>query len=77
MTEESTFDQTLKALEERVRELERSELPLDQALSTYEEGVALARTAHKQLDAAEQRISALVRGADGIGEEPLDEPSDL
>jgi exodeoxyribonuclease VII small subunit len=69
----ATFEQSLADLEERVRALEGGEIPLDQALKLFEEGVALARTCHEQLEAAEVRVAALSRGAEGIEETPISE----
>ena len=76
MSEKKTFDETLKKLEETVRKLEKGDLPLDQALTAYEEGVALSIDAHTHLSAADDRINKLVRNASGVGEEPLPEPQD-
>ena len=68
---EETFEGALAKLEQRVRKLEGGDLPLEQALTLYEEGVELARTCHEQLEEAEQRVSALARGRSGIEERPL------
>lgn len=76
-----SFEDALGELEQRVRSLERGDVPLDTALGLFEEGVELARTCHERLDAAEQRVAALSRtsrgtgdqgiGAKGIGERPI------
>ena len=76
MSEKKTFDETLQKLEETVRKLEKGDLPLDQALSAYEEGVALSTDAHTHLVAADERIKKLIRSATGVGEESLTEPQD-
>ena len=73
---EPAFEQALTALEERVRKLESGEVGLEEALTLFEEGVALARSCHEQLEAAERRVAALTRSASGIEEEPLSEPGD-
>lgn len=70
--EDNGFEAALAALEERVRQLEASDVPLDQALSLFEEGVALARTCHEHLEAAERRVAELTRGASGIEEHALE-----
>ena len=67
------FEDALAELEKRVRALEAGEVPLEQALALYEEGVALARACHEQLEVAEQRVAALSRGQRGIDETPLPE----
>lgn len=76
MEEPRGFEDALQELERRVRRLESGEVPLDEALRLFEEGVALARSCHEQLEAAEQRVASLVRGADGVREQPLPEPED-
>ena len=68
---EEDFESALARLEERVRKLEAGDLPLETALTLYEEGVELARTCHEQLEEAEQRVAALARGSAGIEERPL------
>jgi len=65
------FEEALHALEERVRKLEGGDVPLEQSLQLFEQGVELARTCHEQLEAAEQRVASLVRGPEGIDERPL------
>ena len=76
MPDKTGFEEALSALEERVRKLESGEIGLEEALALFEEGVALARTCHEHLEAAERRVAALSRGRSGIDEEPLPEPED-
>lgn len=66
---ELSFEQALRQLEERVQKLESGDLPLDDALRLFEEGVALVRQCHERLDAADARILVLSRAADGSPEE--------
>ncbi len=54
-----SFEEALRLLEERVRDLERGEVPLERALALYEEGVLLVRACHEKLDAADKRIVEL------------------
>ena len=70
------FEDALGKLEERVRALEAGDLPLEEALALYEQGVELAQRCHGYLDRAEQRVAAVVRGRGGTEERPLDDPSD-
>jgi exodeoxyribonuclease VII small subunit len=65
------FEDALKALEDRVRKLEAGDVPLEDALTLFEQGVELARTCHEQLEAAEDRVASLVRGPKGIEERGL------
>ena len=66
-----SFEQALKELETRVVHLEKGELPLEDALRLFEEGVALVRECHEKLDAAEARIVALTSTAEGVSEAPM------
>jgi exodeoxyribonuclease VII small subunit len=67
----SSFETSLAELEQRVKRLETGDLPLEEALALFEQGVALAQRCHEQLEAAEQRVSQLVRGSRGIEDRPL------
>ena len=58
--EEASFDQVLEQLRVVVGQLERGELSLEEALASYERGVALTRRGHDLLHAAEKRIELLV-----------------
>lgn len=60
-----TFEQSLARLEEIVRDLERSDLDLDQALRLFEEGIGHLRTAGESLKAVDARVQQLVEAADG------------
>ena len=50
----------LGRLDEVVRELEQGELPLEQALARFEEGVRLVREGEQLLASVEQRIEILL-----------------
>lgn len=70
---ELAFENALAELEKRVRALEAGDVPLDDALTLYEEGVQLARSCHELLEAADQRVAQLARGQSGIEETPVQE----
>ncbi len=57
------LEQELKRLEAIVQRLERDEIPLDQALALFEEGIAIARSARGKLEAAEGRVREILREA--------------
>lgn len=69
-----SFEKALAELEEVVHALEDGQLPLEEALARYENGVGLLKRCFKKLADAEQRI-ALLAGADGEGK-PVVEPFD-
>ncbi len=57
-----SFEQALAELESIVAAMERDDLPLEQALASYERGVALLRQCQGTLSAAEQKIRKLEDG---------------
>jgi exodeoxyribonuclease VII small subunit len=61
-----SFENALGRLSEIVERLEGGELPLEESLKLFEEGVRMARTAESRLDAAEKRVEELL-GIDGDG----------
>ena len=61
-----TFEQSMVRLEEIVTLLERGDTPLEDALKLFEEGTALMRQCSALLDKAEQKVTMLTVGADGV-----------
>jgi exodeoxyribonuclease VII small subunit len=55
------FEQTLADLETLVARLESGELPLDQALAAFEQGVKLTRACQNALQAAQQKVQILTQ----------------
>ena len=55
-----SFEQSIARLGEIVELLEGGELPLEDSLRRFEEGVRIARRAQAVLDAAEQRVEQLL-----------------
>ena len=62
---EPTFEQALGQLETVVARLEGGDLPLEEALQAFEEGIRLARMCAARLEDAEQRVRLLTRAPDG------------
>jgi len=54
------FEEALKELEEIVGRLETGELPLEEALKLFEEGVKLSRYCHTKLDEAQRTVEILL-----------------
>ena len=65
MSKEMTFEQALKNLEEAVARLEKGQIPLDEALDSFEAGVQSANLCRKKLQAVEARIETLTKNNDG------------
>ncbi len=60
-----TFEEAMGRIEEIVKQLERGDKPLEEALSLFEEGTSLIKSCQKQLDDAEQKVVRLQKGPDG------------
>lgn len=54
------FEEAMKRLEEVVGQLEAGEIPLEEAITLYQEGVTLSRICGQKLDAIETKITQLV-----------------
>ena len=63
--QEPTFEQALVELEQIVQKLEKGELPLEDSLRLYEEGIRLSRLCHGKLEEAEGRIEVLLKDSRG------------
>jgi exodeoxyribonuclease VII small subunit len=59
------FEAALQRLEQIVQRLEKGELPLEESLVLYEEGIRLSRLCHAKLEEAEGRIETLMKDARG------------
>jgi exodeoxyribonuclease VII small subunit len=55
------FEQALTELEALVARLERGDLPLDEALKTFERGVELGLHCQEALKTAQQRVEILLK----------------
>ena len=55
------FEDLMTRLEKIVARLESSNLPLEDALQAYQEGVALAKDGHERLAQAERKIEELTQ----------------
>jgi exodeoxyribonuclease VII small subunit len=65
MAKQTTFEQSLKTLEDAVSRLERGQLPLDEALSCFEQGVNSAGRCRALLSDVETRVEVLLKDAGG------------
>lgn len=67
----------MKQLEQIVQELESGDLPLEQALKKFEEGMELSRFCSQKLDETERRITQLMQNSSGrIVEKPFPLPDE-
>ena len=68
------FETSLKKLEKIVSDLENGDLPLEESIKTFEEGVKLTKHCQNLLSKAELKIQKLVESKDGsVDVETFDE----
>jgi exodeoxyribonuclease VII small subunit len=70
-----TFEEALKRLETIVDSLDSGDLPLEESLRLYEEGIALSKTCADKLSQAEvvlQRLQKDVEGRFSLTDEELE-----
>ena len=56
-----SFEESLEKLEEIVKKLETGEGPLDEAITSFNEAMKLAKTCDEKLKNAEEAITKLVK----------------
>ena len=59
------FEEALQKLEAIVAKMEEGDLPLEEALKAFEEGVKLAKFCTGKLDEAERKVEKLIRDQAG------------
>ncbi len=59
------FEDALARLDTIVAELEKGDLPLDDSLKIFEEGIKLSKTCLKMLDDSERKVQIMVQEKDG------------
>ncbi|MEO8383232.1 MAG: exodeoxyribonuclease VII small subunit [Acidobacteriota bacterium] len=67
------FEKAFQQLEKIVQRLEGEELPLDDSLQLFEEGIRLSRFCHQRLAEVEKKIELILADAKG---QPVTEPFD-
>jgi exodeoxyribonuclease VII small subunit len=68
-----SFEAAMARLEEVVRALEAGDLPLEEALGLYEEGVRLTRFCQAKLEEARGRLDVLAREGGTLVVRPVTE----
>ena len=68
----ANFEQCLQRLEQIVDELEKGDIPLEKALSLFEEGIQLSGSCRKELEEAEGKIEILLKQNGKLQPEPFE-----
>ena len=63
-----TFEQSLARLEQIASALDRDDLPFEEALKLFEEGIVRLREASAALTDAEGKVKTLIEQAEGVFE---------
>ena len=74
-----SFESALQRIEEIAAQMEPGDLPLDQLVVVYEEGLRLIRFCSERLDEAEKRLQTITRNAAGQpqGLAPVPTPAEI
>ena len=70
------FEECLERLEKILAELERGEVPLEQSLKLFEEGIRLSDSCRKELEDAEGKVEILLRQNGKLQPEPFKPDAD-
>jgi exodeoxyribonuclease VII small subunit len=63
---QDTFEKDLKQLEDVVARLEQGDLPLDEAMKLFQDGMRLSKLCSQRLSTVEQEIKKLVAEGDKL-----------
>lgn len=55
------FEKSLLKLEEIVKKMEQNEMPLEQALSSFKEGIELVQKCESTINSSKQTVNGLIR----------------
>lgn len=69
------FEDSMSELEHLVERMEQGQMPLEEALKTFERGIQLSRICQKALQDAEQKVQILMDDKNDLTFKPFtDEP---
>ncbi len=60
------FEDAMNKLERIVSKLEEGDVPLEESLKLFEEGIRLSRFCNQKLDEAEKRVEVLLKNKEGV-----------
>lgn len=68
------FEENLQKLEQLTEDIKKSDISLEDALKAFEEGIKLAKSMEKELDAIEGKVQILMSSpADLLAEQPSEQ----
>lgn len=63
-----SFEESMAALNTIVENMERGDLPLEEALAQFEEGIKLVRAGQEHLQKAEQKVKILMQDSQSLAD---------
>ena len=60
LKKEKKFEEAMSELEQIVQQLERGDVPLDEAIAKFQEGMALSQYCNETLTKAEETVSKMI-----------------
>jgi exodeoxyribonuclease VII small subunit len=60
------FEDALNKLEKIVSKLEEGDIPLEESLKLFEEGIRLSRFCNQKLDEADKKVEILLKDKNGV-----------
>ncbi|MHB8303503.1 MAG: exodeoxyribonuclease VII small subunit [Acidobacteriaceae bacterium] len=73
----ASFEESLKQLEAIIGKLERGDLPLEESVQLFEEGIQLSNACKTDLETAEGKVQILLKQKDGSRKpEPFPQTTD-
>ncbi|MCL1632573.1 exodeoxyribonuclease VII small subunit [Sporolactobacillus sp. CPB3-1] len=63
-SKELAFEEAMENLEQIVKQLEESDVPLEKAIGLFQKGMALSKLCHEKLQSVEKQMDRLI-GTDG------------
>lgn len=73
MAKKTSFEEAMQKLDVIVKQLEQGQIPLEEAIKIFEEGVKLYRSCASQLEEAEKKLQKLVKTEAGFQLELIDD----
>lgn len=70
------FEECLERLEKIVQELEKGDVPLEQSLTLFEEGMKLSNSCRKELEEAEGKVEVLLKSNGKLQAETFEPPTE-
>lgn len=77
LNENIKFEEALAKLEEQVELLESGELPLEESLNAFQQGIALSKVCMNKLDKVQQEVEKIIVKKDSDEEYQLEVFADL